>query len=344
MSRILSSQRIRQLAQAAGFDLCGFARAEPIPPEALTHWLEAGMAADMDWLAARFEERLDVSKLLPEAKSVVALACNYFQPDRATKASPIARYARGRDYHYNLRDRLRAFRRALKELHPDVETYGSIDAGPMMEKVWAARAGLGYVGKNACFITPQFGSYVVLAGLILDAEVDIYAAGPTEDRCGGCNLCINACPTEAITADTFVDARKCLSYQTIENDADVPEPLRFAFKDVVFGCDICQDVCPLNDSPVIGSDRFIPRAVAGLSVREIAAMTREDYDRLVPGTALARAKYDGLRRNAAYALGAARSADALPVLQALVGDASQTVRTAAQWAIARIEGKLPASP
>lgn len=335
-SRMLPTETIRQLAFEAGFDLCGFARAEPIPPEALTHWLEAGMAADMDWLAARFEERLDVSKLLSGARTVVALACNYYQPDGPAGPSPIARYARGRDYHYNLRDRLRALRRKLEEAWPQLRTYGSIDSGPMMEKVWAARAGIGYVGKNACFITPEYGSYVVLAGLILDAEVDRYASGPAEDRCGGCNLCVNACPTEAITADTFVDARRCLSYQTIENEAEVPEALRFAFQDVVFGCDICQDVCPLNASPVPGGDRFLPRAVGSLSARDIAAMSREDYDRLVPGTALARAQYDGLRRNAAYALGASRDAGARPLLQRLAADGSQKVRSAALWALERL--------
>ncbi|MFZ5469778.1 MAG: tRNA epoxyqueuosine(34) reductase QueG [Myxococcota bacterium] len=330
---MLSSQRVAALAKESAFDLCGFARAEPIPPAALLEWLEAGMDADMDWMGARAADRLDVGRLLPNARTVVALACNYYQGELA---SPIARYARGRDYHATLRDRLRAFRRRLHAAYPEVETYGSVDSGPLMEKVWAARAGIGYVGKNGCLITEAFGSYVVLAALVLDAPVDSYADGSLPDRCGSCSLCLSSCPTEALAGEGRVDSRRCLSYQTIENDGAVPLTLREALADVVFGCDICQEVCPLNARPVIGGERFAPRAVASLSVRELAALTRAQYDALVPGTALARAKYDGLRRNAAYALGAARERDAKHVLESLLGDASEPVREAAAWALTRL--------
>jgi epoxyqueuosine reductase len=285
-------------------------------------------------MGARIAERLDTARLLPGAKAVVALGCNYYQPDEAD--SPIARYARGRDYHATMRDRLRAFRRGLAESYPGLGTYGSIDSGPLMEKVWAARAGIGYVGRNGCLISTEFGSYVVLAALILDREVDEYAAGPEMDRCGSCNLCVSSCPTGAIDSDGRVDARACLSYQTIENRGEVPEPLRPAFGNLVFGCDICQEVCPLNHSPVQAGERFAARAVASLSAREIAGLSRERYQELVPGTALARAKYDGLRRNAAYALGAARDREALPVLELLLGDPSELVRSAARWAIERL--------
>src|SRR5688500_15951143 len=154
----LPGSRLRALALEAGFDLCGFARADPIPPATLTDWLEAGMDADMDWMGRRTAERLDPSLLLPGARAVVALACNYYQPD--TEPSPVARYARGRDYHATLRDRLRAFRRGLAQVFPDLGTYGSIDSGPLMEKVWAARAGIGYVGRNGCLISSDFGSYI----------------------------------------------------------------------------------------------------------------------------------------------------------------------------------------
>ncbi len=330
----LPAEEVRALALSSGFDLCGFSPADPIPPQSLTAWLEAGMDADMDWMGARAAERLDPSLLLPGAKSVVALACNYYQEE--AQPSPIARYARGRDYHATLRDRLRAFRRGLADAYPGLGTYGSIDRGPMMEKIWAARAGIGYVGRNGCLITEAFGSYVLLAALILDREVDRYAEGPQLDRCGSCNLCVSSCPTEAITADGLVDSRRCLSYQTIENRGEVPEPLRSAFGGLVFGCDICQEVCPLNHAPVQAGDRFAPRAVAGLSARELAGLTRERYAELIPGTALARAKYDGLRRNAAYALGAAREREARPVLEQLAGDESEQVRSAARWALEQL--------
>lgn len=335
----VSAARLRALALEAGFDLCGFAPVEPIPAETLEGWLRAGFAADMDWIERRAAERLDVTRLLPSAQSVAALACNYYVEDAATEGSPIARYARGRDYHATMRDRLRHFRRLLAEAHPELETYGSIDAGPVMEKVWAARAGLGYVGKSGCFITREFGSYVVLAVLILGAPVDEPAAGPDTDRCGKCNLCISACPTDAIRDERRVDAARCLSYQTIENAESVPESLRFGFENLVFGCDICQTVCPLNDAPLAArGDRFQPREVARLNVRELAALTREDYQRLVPGTALARAKYDGLRRNAAYAIGAMRDAGGREALRSLLEDPSEPVREAARWALAQLDG------
>ncbi len=333
---VLSTEAIRGWAEAAGFELCGFARAEPLPPQPLEDWLRAGMAADMAWIGARAAERLDVSRLLPGARTVVALACNYYLADESTPDSPVARYARGRDYHAILKDRLRALRRTLAEHHPEVGTYASVDTAPVMEKVWAARAGLGYVGRSGCFITEQFGSYVVLATLILDAEVDGWASGPAMDRCGSCNLCVSACPTSAIVADATVDSRRCLSYQTIENRAEAPDELRSAFAGIAFGCDICQDVCPLNLDPVPAGRGFAPRAVARLGPRELAGLSREDYQRLVPGTAIARAKYDGLRRNAIYALGAARDRSALPLLRDLCSDPSELVRSAAQWSIRQL--------
>ena len=214
---MLPTATLRQLCQQAGFDLIGFARAEPIPPDDLYEWLESGCAADMDWMGTRAAERLDVSKLLPGAKTVVAFAINYYREDPGTADSPIALYARGRDYHSTLRDKLKAFRKGVSEAWPEVQHYGSVDSGPLMEKVWAARAGLGYVGRNGCFITEPYGSWVLLAALILDAEVDEYAGGPTADRCGHCRKCILSCPTGALLGDSRVDARACLSYQTIEN-------------------------------------------------------------------------------------------------------------------------------
>ena len=334
----LSSDQLRAAAIASGFDLCGLSRAEPIPPEVLTEWLEAGMAAGMDWMKQSAADRLDASRLLPGARTVLSLACGYYVDDPETERSPIARYARGRDYHATMKDRLRALRRRLGELRPGLHTYGGADALPVMEKVWAARGGLGYVGRNGCLVTERFGSYVLLATLVLDAEVDAYAPAPAPDRCGDCGLCLSACPTSAILEGGRVDARRCLSYQTIENRSGaVPEELRPALSDMVFGCDLCQDVCPLNRAPATAGPRFLPRAVAKLGVREIAMMTKEQYDALVPGTPLARAKLEGLRRNAAYALGAARDGSARGVLEALAGDPSGRVSEAARWALRRLD-------
>ena len=334
---VAPAARLHALALQAGFDLCGFARPEPVPAPALLDWLAAGMAADMDWLAERAADRLDPLRLLPGARTVVALGCNYWTDTPGVEGSPVARYARGRDYHATLRDRLRAFRRLLRAEYPGLETYGSVDHGPFMEKVWAARAGLGVVARNGCLVTPRFGSWVVLAVLLVELEVDAYADGPTPDRCGSCRLCVDACPTGALDGAGRVDSRACLSYQTIENEGPVPVEHREAMAPHVFGCDVCQDVCPLDANPLPApGQRFLPRAVAGLDARGLAAMTAESYRELVPGTALARAGYDGLRRNAAYALGAARDAGARPVLEKLAHDPSAVVSDAARWALARL--------
>jgi epoxyqueuosine reductase len=321
------------LAKAAGFELVGLARAAPIDPRVLGEWLEQGFHADLDWMAERTAERLDVSVLLPDAKTVIALACNYWHTD---DAGPIARYARGRDYHATMRDKLRALRRTLRAAFPGVKDYGSVDANPVMEKVWAARAGLGYVGKHGCFITPEFGSWVVLSVMVIDLEVDAYADGPVDERCGRCRLCVTSCPTGAIVEDRVVDARACLSYQTIENDGAVPAPLRSAMPNLVFGCDICQDVCPLNATPVRAMARFAPRDIAAASVLELASMTAAQWETWGRGTALMRAGYDGVRRNAAYALGAMKSGEARVVLQRLETDSSERVREAAKWALTQL--------
>lgn len=334
--RVLPSAEISRLAEEAGFDLCGFARPEPIPSVVLGEWLAAGLAADMDWMGTRAAERLDVRELVPGARTVASLACNYYVWDPELEDSPISRYARGRDYHATLKDRLRALRRLFDARWPGVQMYATVDTGPVMEKVWAVRAGLGYVGRNGCLITPRFGSWVFLATAVLDADVDRYAESPLPDACGACSLCVSACPTDAILPDRAIDARRCLSYQTIENAGLVPEELRSSFQNLIFGCDICQQVCPLNAAPVPTGGRFSPRPVAALSPHELAALTREEYAALVPGTPLARAGYDGLRRNAVYALGAMRDAGAADLLSRLVADSNDAVADAARWALRRI--------
>lgn len=331
---MISSQQLRQRARAAGFDLVGFARAEPIPAAFLYAWIDGGYHADLDWMRARSDVLLDVSSLLPGARTVVALACNYWWSDTS---SPVARYARGRDYHATLRDRLRALRRSVRSDFPTVQDYGSVDSSGMMEKVWAVRAGLGTVTKNGVMTTPEFGSYVVLAAMVLNQEVDVYGQPTTTDVCGRCRICIDACPTGAIVADRTVDARLCLSYQSIENDASIPEPLRPSFAGHVFGCDVCQEVCPLNVTPLRAQERFAPRPLASLSVRELASLSLGAYEALVLGSALARAGYDGLRRNAVLALGAMKDTSAQALLERLRSDESPLVREAADWALAQLE-------
>lgn len=329
---MLSAAELRKRAESAGFRAVGFARAEPLDPAPLDAWLQEGLAADMDWMGARRAERLDVRALLPEAKAVMALGVPY----RAEGDGPVARYARGRDYHSILRDRLRKLRKGLQADFPGLATYGSVDWGPVMEKAWAERAGLGFIGKNGLLLHPRWGSQVLLAILILGDEVDAYDA-PSERRCGECRLCLDACPTKAIVRPGVVDAARCLSYQTIENAGAVPEPLRPAFKFTVFGCDLCQTCCPWNRKSPPSDAGFAERPLARLSTRELAALTPEQYQALIPGSALARAGYHGLRRNAALALGAQGDAGARHILETLAADPEPRVCEAARWSLAELE-------
>ncbi len=332
---MLCAADIKRRALAAGFHRVGLTLATPIDPAPLDRWLDRGMAADMDWIARRRGERLDVTRLLPSAKAVLALAVGYAPGE----PGPIARYARGRDYHYTLRDRLKRLRKQLLELAPGLPTYGSVDSGPLMEKVWAERAGLGFMGKHGLIIAPGYGSRLMLAVLILGDEVDAYDA-PLERQCGACSLCLSACPTKAIPEPGIVDARLCLSYQSIENTGPVPEALKPSFAHGVFGCDRCQEVCPWNAGRSPADDAGLAeRPLARLSTAEFAALTPERYAELIPGSALVRAGFDGLRRNALLALGATRDRSARALVEALTADPVPTVATAASWALAQLDAQ-----
>ena len=332
----LASDEVRAAAQACGFPLAGLAPAAPLDPGPLDRWLAAGYAADMSWMARERAQRLDPTQVLPGARTVLALAIPYRRPEG--ERSVVARYARGRDYHYAHRDRMKALRKRLVRLAPGLETYACVDTGLAMEKVWAERAGLGWIGKNGCLITRSLGSWVTLSVMFLDRAVDRYDQ-PHPGLCGDCDRCLRACPTRAFPAPGVVDARRCLSYQTIENNqAPIPVPLRLRLKTRVFGCDACQEICPFNHAALpAGDPRFAPRPLGLMSPEEIAGLTPDQFARLSSGMALARARYDGLRRNAILALGAARRESARPLLRRLAdADASVMVREAARWALARL--------
>jgi len=330
---VLSAAELRERAQAVGFAAAGFARAEPLDPAPLDAWLAEGLDADMDWMGKRRAMRLDVRELLPGAKTVMALLVPYGaeRPD-----GPVARYARGRDYHSVIRDRLRKLRKPFEAAHPELPTYASVDSNPVMEKAWAERAGLGFIGKNGLLIHPKWGTQVFIATFILGDEVDTYDS-PLPRQCGSCTLCLEACPTQAIVRPGVVDSARCLSYQTIENAGAVPEPLRPAFRFTVFGCDLCQTCCPWNRKPPPPPDAgFAERPLAMLSTRELAALTPERYAELIPGSALARAGYHGLRRNAVLALGGQGDVEVRALLERLCADPEPLVAEAAKWALAQL--------
>jgi epoxyqueuosine reductase len=332
---VLSADAVRAAAHAARFSLVGLARAERLDPEPLQSWLASGYAADMTWMARRLPERLDPTVVLDGARTVIALAIAYHRPAGETGA--IARYARGRDYHYAHRDRMKDLRKRLLALDPTVETYASVDTGVAMEKVWAERAGLGWIGKNGCLINPRLGSWLTLSVMFVDRAVDTYDAH-AERRCGDCTLCLGACPTGAFAAPGVVDARRCIAYHSIENQDVVPPPLRSGFGGRIFGCDVCQEVCPWNHRPQPeGDSRFSPRPLSALTPAEIAALAPDEFERLAAGMAVARARYDGMRRNALYAIGSTRDGAARRVVERLVGDQDASVRDAAAWALDRLD-------
>ena len=332
--RILSADAVRAAALSCRFTLAGFARPLAIDAQPLQRWLALGYSADMEWMQRRSDARLDPSLVLPSVRTVVALAISYRRP--AHERSRIASYARGRDYHYAHRDRMRALRRQLVALAPALQSYACVDTGMAMEKVWAERAGLGWIGKNGLLIHPKLGSWLTLSVMFLDHAVDRYDE-PHAFLCGDCQRCLSACPTDAFPSPGVVDARRCLSYHSVENRGTVPLPVRRGFVGRVFGCDICQNVCPWNrDEIPVGDRRFEPRALAALTAAEMAALTEEQFKSLASGMAVARAQYNGFRRNALLCLGAQRDASARAVIVRLCADASPIVADAARWALERL--------
>ncbi len=334
----LSAAAIREAALACRFTVVGFAEARPVDETALRAWLAAGYAADMDWMHRNAEARLDPARVLPGVKTVVALGIGYKRP--SSERSRIASYARGRDYHYAHRDRMRKLRKHLLQLDPGIDMYACVDTGVAMEKVWAERAGLGWIGKNGLLINKSLGSWLTLSVMFLDRSVDVYDQ-PHEFLCGDCVRCLKGCPTDAFVSPGVVDARRCLSYQSIENRGTVPEPVRKEFVGRVFGCDICQDICPWNNDEVpVGDRRFEPRALASLTPAEIAGLGEAEWKTLSAGMAVARAQFDGLRRNALLSIGAQRDRTCRELVIRLCADESPVVAEAARWAL----GMLPEVP
>jgi len=249
----------------------------------------------------------------------------------------VARYARGRDYHAVMRRKLKDLLARLRERDPALRAFASADVAPVMEKAWAARAGLGWVGKNGCLITTDLGSWVLLATVILDRELEPDAPHP--DRCGSCEACRPACPTGAIVEPGLVDARRCISFQTIERRGVIPEEVAGRLGPWAFGCDDCQTVCPWNRGAEARCDPGLRArdGQRGLDLDALLALTFEEYQRRFYGTALARARYEGLLRNAVLAAGHAGDARRLPAVEAHLASAFEGVREAARWSAVRLK-------
>jgi len=333
----LHSDLAKEAAQAAGFHLAGVARAGPLDPGPLRRVLANGWEADMAWLGTQAGERLDPARLLPGARSVLCLALSYAGVEDGEPAEGrVARYARGRDYHAVMRRRLRDLVALLRRRDPGLGAFASCDIAPVMEKAWAQRAGLGWVGKNGCLITERHGSWVLLATVLLDRDLE--PDPPHPERCGTCAACLPACPTGAIPSPGFVDARRCLSFWTIERRGEVPAEVAARLGPWAFGCDDCQTSCPWNAAVAPSGDpELCPRpARRALDLDALLRLSEEDYRRSFHGTALARARYQGLLRNAVLAAAAAGDPRRLPAVEAHRESPFPEVRAAALAALARL--------
>jgi epoxyqueuosine reductase len=336
----LDSAFVKGAALEAGFHEVGIARAVPLDPVPLDRVLDAGGEADMEWLRTQREQRLDPAKVLPGARSVIVVALSHAVPEGAPPAAgfgDVARYARGRDYHTVVKRRLATVVGRLRERDPAATFLPTCDVAPVMEKAWAQRAGVGWVGKNGCLITPRHGSWVLLGTILTDRE--LVPDEPQPDRCGACALCLPACPTGAIPEPGLVDARRCVSFWTIERRGPIPAEPAGKLGGWIFGCDDCQTVCPWNRTPDASSDLdLVPRpGQRALEVAELLTLTEELYRRRFNGTALARARYDGLLRNACLLAGTLRDRAHSGALRALADSPFPGVRAAARWALAQFE-------
>jgi epoxyqueuosine reductase len=296
------TRQIKDWAHSLGFDHCGIARAVPLTDDArrLENWLNKGMNGSMHYMENHFDLRIDPAKLVPGARSVITLLMNYFPAVRQEPDRPrIAKYAYGRDYHDVIRPKLQQLLRLIGDHIGEVNGRGFVDSAPVLERSWAVRSGLGWVGKNGNLLNKRSGSFFFIATLIVDLELE-YDDPFAGDYCGTCRKCIDACPTEAILEDKVVDGSKCISYFTIElKDLLIPDPMKGRFEDWLFGCDVCQDVCPWNRfSTPAGEPGFSPiPAILQFSTTDWEELTEESFAALFRESALKRSKFAGIKRN-----------------------------------------------
>jgi len=295
------SSMIKAEALRIGFDGCGISKAGELKEDSdrLSDWLQKGFHGNMKYMENHFEKRVDPAKLVDGAKSVISVILNYFPSEKQKDpdAPVISKYAYGMDYHTVIRRMLKQLQEYINGNINPIKGRGFVDSAPVLDRAWAARSGLGWIGKNSNLISPSKGSFFFIGSLIVDIE--LFYDRPIPDFCGDCTRCINACPTQAIIGSRTIDSRKCISYHTIENKEDIDPQLQDKFMNRVFGCDICQDVCPWNR-------KAIPHKVEELKpIPGLLEMTKKDwysineteYDERFSKSAIKRAKYKGLRRN-----------------------------------------------
>jgi epoxyqueuosine reductase len=336
-------------AYALGFDLAGVAALGPAETtDQFETWLGAGYAGDMAYLARGAEKRRDTRLPRPGTTHALVVALDYGGRE---PSGPVARYARGEDYHEVMEGRLRELHRRLeRDVGHAIEGKPYVDTGPLLERDLARRAGLGWFGKNTNLLHPRRGSFFFLGALVLDLALEPDPPFAT-DHCGSCTRCIDACPTGAIVAPRTLDATRCISYLTIEQKGEIPEALRPLVGELLYGCDICQEVCPFNTKfaqelkvPEFAPREFLAGKDARTLARDILALTREEFSAAFKGSPMKRAKLGGLKRNAAVMLGNSIAApDDVPRLVSALADSEPLARSHAAWALGRRSSPLTAA-
>jgi epoxyqueuosine reductase len=327
---------VKARARELGFDRAAVGpAAPPAHGDAFERWLDAGYAGEMDYLERGRADRLDPRRLLPEARSVVALALLYARDDDGPDWAPVAGYARGRDYHDVIRPRLRRLVDFIAQATgPDVRSRAAVDTSAVLERDLAAAAGLGWIGKNTNLLSPELGSRFFIGIVLTSAE--LVPDSPLPDRCGTCTACLDACPTEAFVAPHVLDARRCISYLTIEHRGAIPVELRDRIGEHVFGCDVCQDVCPWNrKAPAAREASLAPAEPLG-DLEALLSLDDAAFRARFRTSALWRARRAGLLRNAALVLGNRGEGRARAALERALLDESPLVRDAAAWALRRV--------
>ncbi|HEV8284221.1 MAG TPA: tRNA epoxyqueuosine(34) reductase QueG [Chitinophagaceae bacterium] len=301
-NKVYHTRLVKQTSELLGFDFCGIAKAQKLTDDAkrLEQWLNKGMHGSMKYMENHFDLRVDPQKLFPGAKSVITLLINYFPAQKQNNNSPkISKYAYGKDYHDIIKNKLKAFLQMLREKIGDVHGRGFVDSAPVLERSWAQRSGLGWIGKNGNLITKQKGSYYFIATLITDLELE-YDDPFAKDYCGTCTKCIDACPTEAILPNKVVDGSKCISYFTIElKEMMIPSEMNGKFDNWMFGCDICQDICPWNRfSKATNEIEFMPvHEILNFSFQDWKELTEESFKKIFKDSPIKRSKFLGIKRN-----------------------------------------------
>lgn len=303
------TQLIKQESKRLGFDFCGISKAEFLEEEAprLEKWLKEGKQGKMQYMENYFDLRLDPTKLMPGAKSVISLLLNYL-PEQSPPPTPlqrgtnsqqpkISKYAYGKDYHFVIKEKLKELIAFIQQNIGEVHARGFVDSAPVMDKVWAKKSGLGWVGKHSNLISKSHGSFYFIAELIVD--LDLEYDGPVADYCGTCTKCIDACPTDAITEPYVVDGSKCISYFTIELKENIPSEMKGKFDNWMFGCDICQDVCPWNSFATPHNEpHFKPKPeILNFTKKDWEDLSEETFKKTFADSPLARPKFEGIKRN-----------------------------------------------